>query len=129
MDPVANMLTKIKNAQAVAHETVDIPFSNLKFNLAKLLEKEGLVESVETQGRKVKKVIRIKLKYKGHKDPAISELKKISKPGKRVYVKKENLKKLAYKKGFAILSTPEGLMTSREALKKGIGGEYLCEIV
>lgn len=129
MDPVANMLTKIKNAQAVSHETVDIPFSNLKLNLAKLFEKEGLVEAVETQGRKVRKVIRIKLKYQEDGKPVASDLKKISKPGRRVYVKKSELKTLAQKKGFAIISTPGGLMTGRDALKKGLGGEYLCEII
>lgn len=129
MDPIANMLTKIKNAQAVSHQTVDIPFSKINFNLAKLLEEEKLIESVETQGRKVRKVIRIKLKYKDYDNPVMTNLKKISKLGRRVYVNKNDLKDLVAQKGSSVISTSQGLMTAKEALKKGLGGEYICDIV
>jgi small subunit ribosomal protein S8 len=126
-DPIADMLTRIRNAQAVARQTVTIPFSKFKFNLAKILEKEGLIAGVSTQGRKTRKVIEIKLKYeKGQ--PVISGLKRISKPGQRIYIKKDELKSIRQGYGLSIISTSQGLMTNKEAKKKGLGGEVLCEI-
>jgi len=127
VDPVADTLTRIRNAQAVSHQTVVIPFSKLKFNLAKILEKEGLVNEITTRGRKVRKVIEIKLKYeKGM--PAISGLKRISKPGQRIYLKRKELRPVKQGYGLAIISTSVGLMTNKEARKRGLGGEVLCEI-
>ena len=127
VDPISDMLTRIRNAQAVSHKTVVIPFSKLKHNLAKILEKQGLVEKVSFQGRKVKKVIEIKLKYKDEK-PVISNLKRISKQGKRMYIKKDQLRPIRQGYGLSIISTPKGLMTNEQAKKKGFGGEVLCEI-
>lgn len=127
VDPIADMLTRIRNAQAVGHQTVNIPFSKLKLNLAKILAKQGFVEVVTTQGRKVKKVIEIKLKYqKGA--PAISGLKRISKSGQRIYLSKAQIRPVKRGYGLAIISTSQGLMTDKEAKKKGLGGEVLCEI-
>ena len=127
VDPISDMLTRIRNAQAVSHQTVVIPFSKFKFNLAEVLKKEGLIEAVTSQGRKTKKVIEIKLKYqKGL--PAIRELKRISKPGQRIYLKKSQLKPIRQGYGLTIISTCQGLMTDKEARKKGLGGEVLCEI-
>lgn len=127
VDPIADMLTRIRNAQAVSHQTVTVPFSKLKFNLAKILEKEGLVKEAATKGRKTRKVIEIKLKYeKGI--PTISGLKRISKPGRRIYLKKKELRPVKQGYGLAIISTPSGLMTNKEARKRGLGGEVLCEI-
>lgn len=126
-DPIADMLTQIRNGQAVAHQTVIIPFSKIKFALAKLLEKEGLLAGVETQGRKINKAIEIKLKYeKGL--PVISGLKKISKPGQRIYIKASQIRPIKQGYGLAVISTSQGLMTNKEAKSKGLGGELLCEI-
>ncbi|MBL7155271.1 MAG: 30S ribosomal protein S8 [Candidatus Portnoybacteria bacterium] len=127
VDPISDMLIRIKNAQAVSHQTVNVPFSKIKFNLAKVLEKEGLIEAITTQGRKIKKIIEIKLKYE-KAQPAIKEIKRISKPGQRIYLKKSQVKPIRQGYGLAIISTSQGLMTNKEAKKKGLGGEILCEI-
>jgi small subunit ribosomal protein S8 len=126
-DPISDMLTRIRNAQAVSHQTVNIHFSELKFNLAKVLEKEGLIEPINTRGRKVKKIIKIKLKYQKGR-PVINGLKRISKPGQRIYLKKSQVKPVKQGYGLAILSTSRGLMTDKEARQKGLGGEILCQI-
>ncbi len=127
VDPISDMLTRIRNAQAVSHQTVTVPFSKLKFNLAKILEREGLVNEVTTRGRKVRKVIEIKLKYeKGM--PVINGLKKISRPGRRIYLKRKELRPVKQGYGLAIISTSTGLMTDKEAKKRNLGGEVLCEI-
>ena len=126
-DPIADMLTRIRNAQAVSHQTVNIPFSKFKLSLANVLEKEGLVDSITSYGRKTKKIIEIKLKYeKGQ--PAIKGLKRISKPGQRIYFKKSQTKPVKQGYGLAIISTSQGLMTDKQARKKGLGGEVLCQI-
>ncbi len=127
VDPISDMLIRIKNAQAVSHQTVNVPFSKIKFNLAKVLEKEGLIEAITTRGRKIKKIIEIKLKYE-EGQPVIKELKRISKPGQRIYLKKSQVKSVRQGYGLAIISTSQGLMTNKEAKKKGLGGEILCEI-
>lgn len=128
MDPISDMLTIIRNAQAVAHPAVSIPFSNLKYEIAKILEREGFVEKVEKKGRKIKKFIEINLKYDGKK-PAISKAKRISKPGQRIYAPYKEIKKIKGGYGFAIISTSAGLMTDKEAKKKKLGGEIICEIL
>lgn len=126
-DSISDMLTRIRNAQAVCHQTINLPFSKLKFSLAKILEKEGLIESATVHGRKAKKNIEIRLKYqKGQ--PAIQGLKRISKPGQRIYLKKNQIKPVKQGYGLAIISTSQGLMTDKEARKKGLGGEILCQI-
>ena len=126
-DPISDMLTRIRNAQAVSHETVSIPFSKLKFNLAKVLEKTGFVGAVSSQGRKINKTIKIVLKYENNQS-VIRELKRISKQGQRIYAQKSDLKPVRHGYGFAIISTSRGLMTNIEARKKGLGGEIICEI-
>lgn len=126
-DPISDMLTRIRNAQAVDHQTVVIPFSKLKMNLAEILKKEGLIEEVDTQGKKTNKVIEIKLKYlKG--EPVINNIKRISKPGRRIYIKKDEIKPIRQGFGMSVISTSQGLMTNKEASKKELGGEVLCEI-
>ena len=127
VDPISDMLTRIRNAQAVSNPTVTVPFSKFRFNLAKILEKEGLVDEVTTKGRKVRKVIEIKLKYE-KEIPTISGLKRISKPGRRIYLKKNELRPVKQGYGLAIIFTSLGLMTNKEAKKRGLGGEVLCEI-
>jgi small subunit ribosomal protein S8 len=127
MDPISDMLTRIKNAQAVGHPTVEIPFSNFKYELAKILAKNGFIEAVEKKGRKTKKYFEITLKYKEGM-PVISGLKKISKPGQRIYTNFQKIKKVKGGYGVAIISTPKGLMTDKEAKKQKIGGEIICEV-
>jgi len=127
MSPIADMLTIIRNGLAVSKKTVKIPFSNLKFEIAKILEKEGLVEKVEKKGR-TEKFIEIDLKYFDDNRPAISGLRVVSRPGQKIYLGSKEIKKVKGGYGVAIVSTSKGLMTGREAKKQNIGGEILCEI-
>ncbi len=127
MDPIAQMLTSIKNALAVNKETVEVPFSKMKYEIAKILEKNDLVGKVYKKGKKSLKVIEIHLKYKD-KCPVISGLRKISKSGQRIYVNSISIKRVKGGEGIAIISTSKGLMTDAEARKQKLGGEVLCEI-
>ncbi|MDO8435768.1 MAG: 30S ribosomal protein S8 [bacterium] len=127
MDSVSNMLTQIRNAQAVGKTTVDLPFSNLKHEIAKILAKQGFVEKVEKKGKDVKKTLEIILKYE-NKKPFIAGLKRVSKPGQRIYIDYRKIKKVKSGYGIAIISTSKGLMTDKEARGQKIGGEVLCEI-
>jgi len=126
-DPIADMLNRIKNAQAVGNPTVEFPFSNFKSEVVKVLEKHGFVEKAEKKGKKAKKTIEVTLKY-NNKVPAISGLKKVSKPGQRIYLDSKKIKRVKDGYGLAIVSTSKGLMTDQEARKQKIGGEVLCEI-
>jgi len=126
-DPIADMLNRIRNAQAVNHPTVDIPFSNLKYEIAKILEKEGFVESVEKKSKKIKKIIEITLKYQ-NKTPAILELKRISRSGQRIYKTFKEIRPVKRGYGITIISTSKGLMTDKKARKQKLGGEVICEI-
>lgn len=135
VDPIADMLNRIRNALMVLHLTVSIPFSKLKYEIAKILEKEGFIEKVEKKGRKEKKVIEITLKKEetseesGEKmKPAISGLRRISKPGQRIYAGAKEIKRVRGGYGIAIISTPKGIMADKEARKKKLGGEIICEI-
>lgn len=127
MDPISDMLISIKNALAVKHPTVDVPFSNFKYKIAKILEKEGFVGGVEKKGRKAKKIIKIILRYED-KNPVVSDLRRVSKQGQRVYVSNEETKRVKGRGGIAIISTSKGLMTDKEARKQKLGGEVICEI-
>ncbi|MFZ5559628.1 MAG: 30S ribosomal protein S8 [Patescibacteria group bacterium] len=130
MDPIADMLTQIRNAQAVGHKTVDLPFSKIRFEMANILNSEGYIGSVSKKGRGVKRDIEIVLKYKDNKNkrPFIQELKRVSKPGQRIYIGKKELGKFIKERGIIILSTSQGLMTIKEAKKRGVGGEILCRV-
>jgi len=108
-------------------DTVDIPFSDLKYEIAKILEKKGFVVKVEKKGKKVRRTIEVTLKYVENQ-PVISGLKRISKPGQRIYKKAKEIKPVKGGYGVAVISTPKGLMTDKEARKKKLGGEVLCEI-
>jgi small subunit ribosomal protein S8 len=133
-DPIADMLTRIRNASAAAKLDVVLPMSKIKLELAKILEKEAWVGKVSVEkfsGESDKTnfdELKIVLRYKKSGKPAIANLKRISKPGLRIYVDKNNLPKVLNNLGIAILSTSNGLMTNKEARKKGLGGEVLCEI-
>jgi len=126
-DPIADMFSQIRNASLVQKETVEIPFSNLKFEIGKILEKEGFIKLAEVRGRKARKDIEITLRYE-QKIPAIAEIKRISKPGQRIYSAGTELKRVKGGMGIAIISTSKGLMTDREARKQNIGGEIIGQI-
>ncbi len=138
VDSIADMITRIRNASAVGKSEVVLPMSKIKFEVAKILEREGWVGKVEvikgnfSKDRKDRGCIfdqlRIVLRYKKSGRPAVNHLKRVSKPGLRVYVKKNRLPKVLNNLGIAIISTPQGMMTNKEAKKKGIGGEILCEV-
>jgi small subunit ribosomal protein S8 len=127
-DPIADMLTRIRNANMVSHETVEIPASKLKIELAKLLKSEGFISDYEVKEAGKFKVIVITLKYDANKKPVISKLERISKPGLRTYHKAKTLPKVLGGLGVAIISTSKGLLTDRKARKENVGGEVLCYI-
>lgn len=127
MDPIADMLTSIRNAQAVSKETVRVPFSKMKFEIAKLLEKEKFIGRVERRGRKTQKYIEITLKYEG-KEPAILGLKKVSKPGQRIYLGAKEIQPVKSGYGINIVSTSKGLKTGQEARRQNLGGEIICRV-
>ena len=124
-DPIADMLTRIRNAQVAGHDIVSIPASNMKKSIAKILMSEGFVKNVEFQNDGLQGVIRVTLKYV-EKRPVIVGLKRISRPGLRVYARCNEIPKVLGGLGTAILSTPKGVMTDREARKKAVGGEVLA---
>ena len=125
-DPIADMLTRIRNAQVAKHDSVTLPASNTKKAIAKILLAEGYVKSVDFVDEAPQGSIKIALKYVNGKQPVIAGLKRISKPGLRVYAKSEELPKVLGGLGIAIISTSKGLMTDKEARKNNIGGEVLA---
>ena len=127
MDQITDMLNRIRNAQAVLHPKVEIPFSNLKYEIAKILEKNSLIEKAVKNGKKEKRTIEITLKYENKKG-TIAGLKRVSKPGQRIYLPARKIKKVKGGYGLSIISTSKGLMTGQEAKKQKLGGEILCEI-
>ena len=127
-DPIADMLTRIRNAQIAKHDVVVLPASNTKKAIAKILLAEGYVKSVDFVDEAPQGSIKIALKYVNGKHPVIAGLKRISKPGLRVYAKAEELPKVLGGLGIAIISTSKGLMTDKEARKEMIGGEVLAYI-
>lgn len=128
MDSVSDMLTSIRNAILVKHPTVSVPFSNLKYEILKILEKEGFIEKVEKKGKKSKKILEITLKYTEDGLSIISGLKRVSKPGQRIYAGRKNIKRVKGGYGIAIISTSQGLMTDKNARRQKLGGEVICEI-
>ncbi len=127
IDPLVDMFNRIQNAGAVRKEQVEVPYSAMKFDIAKILERLGYVKSVDSKGRKVKRTIEIALKYRD-KAPAITGLRKISKQGNRVYASAQKLFGIKKKNAVAVFSTSKGIMTDGEAREQKIGGEVLCEI-
>ena len=127
-DPIADMLTRIRNASTVSHETVDIPASKLKVELARVLKEEGFIADYAVKEEGKFKVITITLKYDMNRKPVITKLERISKPGLRHYSKAKKLQKVLGGLGVAIVSTPKGLLTDRKARKENLGGEVLCYV-
>ena len=127
-DPIADMLTRIRNAQIAKHDSVTMPASNMKKNIAKLLLEEGYIKSYEFIDDGLQGNIKITLKYLDKKQPVIVGLKRISKPGLRVYASCEDLPKVLGGLGVAIISTSKGVMTDKAARKENLGGEVLCYV-
>jgi small subunit ribosomal protein S8 len=132
MDTIANMLTKIRNAQMAGHREVEIQSSKLRMALANILAKEGFIEKVlEEKGSNYDSIKLILKYYTGanmKKDPAVKGIRKISRAGQRIYVKNKDIRSVKNRYGIAVISTSKGLMTDYEAKKHGLGGEYICEV-
>ena len=127
-DPVSDMLTRIRNAIRARHQKVDVPASNLKTEIARILKEEGYISNFKATEEEGHKVIRIYLKYDNNNDAAISNVARVSRPGCRVYVRRTEIPRVLGGLGINILTTPRGVMTGRQARKQGVGGELLCEV-
>jgi small subunit ribosomal protein S8 len=133
MDPIADMLTRIRNAVMAGHSTVALPSSKLKIEIAKILKDEGFLEGFEVADTEntTQKVLRLKIKYVGERRerrPVISGIERVSKPGRRIYTKKQDIPWVLSGIGVAIISTPKGVMTGARARQLGVGGEILCKV-
>ncbi|RKX32594.1 MAG: 30S ribosomal protein S8 [Verrucomicrobia bacterium] len=127
-DPIGDMLTRIRNACHAGHETVDIPHSKLKAEIARVLQREGFIRAYTTEGRGAVRTLRLYLKYDEEGRPVIRGLKRISRPGLRQYAGVDSLPRVLSGLGIAILSTSAGVMTEREARRRRVGGEVLCHV-
>jgi small subunit ribosomal protein S8 len=127
-DPIADMLTRIRNANVVRHGTVDIPASNMKRAIANIMLEEGFIKNYEDLKDGSVPILRVTMKYGQDKERVITGLKRISKPGLRVYVQKDEVPKVLGGLGVAIISTSKGVMSDKNARKQGLGGEVLCYI-
>jgi len=127
-DPIADMLTRIRNALQARHLKVDVPASRLKMEIARILKNEGYILNYKTAEEGSKKLIRIYLKYTPGNVPVISEIQRVSRPGCRVYVGARSVPRVLGGLGINILTTPKGVMTGKDARKAGVGGEILCQL-
>ncbi len=125
-DPIADMLTRIRNANKARHERVDIPASKLKVNIAKILKDEGYIKNYNLVKDSKQGILQVFLKYGSKGDRVISELKRVSKPSLRVYVNKDNIPLTRGGFGSAVLSTSKGILSAEEAKRQGVGGEIIC---
>ena len=128
-DPIADMLTRIRNAIMVRHDSVQMPASKMKVAIAKILKDEGFITDFELLKGKPSRVIKIQLKYTDKNTPAISALERASRPGLRVYIERGEIPRLAGGLGISILSTSKGVMSGQQARRQGIGGELLCYVM
>ncbi len=127
-DPIADMLTRIRNAVKAGHLIVDVPSSKMKVSIAKILKDEGFIKNFKLNDDNRQKILRIYLKYSDENQPAILSLTRVSKPGRRVYIKAEELVPIYNNIGIWIISTSKGIITNKTAKKMNVGGEILCEI-
>jgi small subunit ribosomal protein S8 len=127
-DPVADMLTRIRNAISARHQKVDIPASKLKLEIARILKEEGYVSNFKATEEEGHKILRVYLKYSNNNEAVISNVNRVSRPGCRVYVRRTEIPRVLGGLGINILTTPRGVMTGRQARKQGLGGELLCEV-
>ena len=126
-DPIADMLTRIRNAQTARHDTVSVPASRIKADIARILKNEGFIRDYELPSEQ-ERDIKIQLRYSGKREPVVSGIRRISKPGLRVYVKSKDMPRILGGLGVAIVSTPQGVMTATEAKRANVGGEILCYV-
>ncbi|MBM3634673.1 MAG: 30S ribosomal protein S8 [Actinobacteria bacterium] len=127
-DPIADMLTRIRNANMALHDTVEMPGSRLKADVARVLEEQGYIAGWETSSDGTRATLTVKLKYDDDRRRVITGLSRVSKPGRRVYADKDSLPKVLGGMGVAIISTSQGLLTGHEARRRGVGGEVLCTV-
>jgi small subunit ribosomal protein S8 len=129
-DPIADMLTRIRNAVSARHDAVAIPASKMKVAIADVLKSEGFIKdySVATEDGKTQPTLKVELSYGGRRQPVLSGVKRVSKPGLRVYVQRREIPRVYGGLGIAILSTPKGIMTGQEARRQEVGGEVLCYV-
>jgi small subunit ribosomal protein S8 len=127
-DPIADMLTRIRNANTVTRDVVEVPSSRVKRDVAKILKEEGYIRDYEVIADKKQGVLRLYLKYGPNKQKVITGLKRISKPGLRVYANKDNIPKVLGGLGIAVISTPKGIMADKTARREGVGGEVICYV-
>ena len=127
-DPIADMLARLRNANTAHHETVSMPYSKMKASIAEILKSEGYISGYKSEPAKVGQSLVLDLKYGPNRERAIAGLRRVSKPGLRVYAKSENLPKVLGGLGIAIISTSSGLLTDKQASKKGVGGEVLAYV-
>lgn len=127
-DVIADMLTRIRNALQARHPKVDVPASRLKTEIARVLKEEGYILNYKVAEEGARKTIKIYLKYHGNNQPVISRLERVSRPGRRVYLAKDEIKPVLGGLGISIMTTPKGVMTGRQARRMGVGGEVLCVV-
>ncbi len=127
-DPIADMLTRVRNAMQARHPKVDVPASRLKVEIARILKEEGYIINFKVAEEGVKKVIKIYLKYQTDNSPVITAIERVSRPGCRHYVGKGDIPRVQGGLGINILTTPQGVMTGKTAHKEGVGGELLCRV-
>ena len=127
-DPVADFLTRIRNAQRARHQKLDVPASRLKAEIARILKEEGYIANYKPVEEESMKLLRVYLKYGANNESVIRDLQRISKPGCRVYIGKDEIRRVQGGLGISIMTTPKGVMTGRQARREGVGGEILCEV-
>jgi small subunit ribosomal protein S8 len=127
-DPIADMLTRIRNAITARHDYTDVPASKVKAELARVLKQEGFIRDYELVENGTRRAVRIHIAYGNKKQPMVEGLQRVSKPGLRVYAQKQEIPRVYGGFGIAILSTPQGMMTGQDAWRKGVGGEVLCYV-
>ena len=127
-DPIADMLTRLRNAMQARHPKVDVPASKLKGEIARILKEEGYIANYKVAEEEGKRTIKIYLKYSDESAPVISKMQRVSRPGRRVYVGSKEIPRVLGGMGINILTTPRGVMTGRNAHRNRVGGEILCEI-
>jgi small subunit ribosomal protein S8 len=127
-DPVADFLTRIRNSIRARHQKLDVPASKLKAEIARILKEEGYISNFKTTEENGRPVLRVYLKYGANHEAAIRDLERVSRPGCRVYIGRDEIRRVQGGLGISIMTTPRGVMTGRQARREGVGGEVLCEI-
>lgn len=127
-DPIADMFVRIRNAGHAKHTEVDIPLSNIKLKIAQLMKEEGYIKDYKVLKELNHGTLKIYLKYSSYKKPIINKIIRVSKPGRRVYVKKDEIPRVLNGIGISILSTPKGILTNKQAVEAGVGGELICNM-